>query len=123
MSRRDDGNQGSVAHGEIAHPVGDSQGDEVELRRNRLGDLLKYLACRRVALIGEPLDALAVVVIADIAREGHHGPGAVIAHGSLHRLKVEGSVDHFDKTDCAHAAIIGVLGRVGLGKCHLTTIP
>jgi hypothetical protein len=62
-------------------------------------------------------------VISDIAREGHHGPGAVIAYGSLHRLKVEGSVDHFDKTDCTHAAIIGVLGRVGLGKYHLTTIP
>ena len=123
MSRRHDGDQGSVTHGEIAHPVGDGQSDEVELRRNRLGDLLQDLAGRRVPLIGEPLDALAVVVIADIAREGHHGPGAVIAHGGLHRLKVEGSVDHFDKTDCAHAAIIGVLGRVGLGKCHLTTIP
>ena len=123
MSRRHDGDQGSVTHGEIAHPVGDSQGDEVELRRNRLGDLLKYLACRGVALVGEPLDALAVVVIAHIAREGHHGPSAVITHGSLHRLKVEGSVDHFDKTDSTHAAIIGVLGRVGLGTCHLTTIP
>ena len=123
MSRRHDGDQGCVTYGEIAHPVGDSQGDEVELSRNRLGDLLKYLASRRVALIGEPLDILAVVVIADIAREGDHGTGAVITHGSLHRLKVEGSVDHFDKTDCTHAAIIGVLGRVGLGKCHSTTLP
>ena len=123
VSRRHDGNQRRISDGEIADSVSHCQGDEIELGRYRVGHLLKHLARRGVPLIGEPLHALAMVVIAHIAREGHDSPGAVIAHGSLHRLEVEWSVDHFNKTNCAHAAIIGVLGQLGLGKRHPPTLP
>ncbi len=101
----------------------DSERDEIELRRNRLGYLLQDVTGGGVALVGQSIHALSMIMIAHIARERDDRASAIITHGSLHHLEVEGSVDHFDKTDCAHAAIIGVLGQVGLGKYHLITLP
>ncbi len=90
--------------------MGNREGDQIELSGDGLRHLLQDITGRRVPLVRQPLDALAVVVIADVAREGHHGTGAVIAHCSLHRLKLQWPIDHFDKTYCAHEAIIGALG-------------
>ena len=110
MCRRHDGNQRSITDGEIAHSMGNSEGDQIKLSGDGLRHLLQDITGRRVPLIGQPLDALAVVVIADVTREGHHGTGTVIAHCSLHRLTIEWPIDHFDQTDCAHEAIISALG-------------
>lgn len=61
-------------------------------------------------LIRQALDALALVVIAHVSREGYDGAGSIITDDGHHRLGIEWSIDHFDKTNCAHAAIIGALG-------------
>ena len=122
MGRRHDRDERGVTDSEIAHAMSDCQCNEIEVGHDRLGDLQQYFLRRGMAFVGQALDTLAVIVIAHVAREGDDRTCAVIAHRRLHRLEVQWSVDHLDKTNCAHAAIIGVPGRFGLGKVYFTAV-
>ena len=107
----------------VATSMSHSKSDQLELRRDRFGDTTQNLTRRRVPLVGEPFDALAVIVIADITREGDNCAGAVIADGILHCPEIKGTIDCFNKTDCAHAPITIRLGAVSLGTYHTRAIP
>ena len=78
--------QGAVADLERAGPVGDGDGDDVETLGDLGRDVGQDVTGGGMGLVVQAQDPAAVVVVADVAGEGHHGtrPGVVDEGG--HRL-------------------------------------
>ncbi len=65
----DDRNEGRLANRQRADSMGYHQAHELELTRDRLGDLLEHGSGGRVPLVRERTDLFAMVVVAHIAAE------------------------------------------------------
>jgi hypothetical protein len=83
---------GDVANAEVTGPMDDAQADHPPRREKPVGQVARDLLGGGMAGVVEHVDRLAVVVLADVADEGHDGTGARMANGLDDLVDREGGV-------------------------------
>ena len=92
-----------------------------EFRDDLLSDQTEYVRSIGMALVLQAQDMLAMVVVTDIAAEGHQRSGTVVIREPLKRLGIKAVHGDIDMTDCGHGPIIRVRGRSGTLRTSVTS--
>lgn len=100
--------QGCLADGDRANPMGYGQGNDFEPGRDLTCDLTQYLLGRWVPFVGEGGNLSSVVVIPDVATEGHDRSSPVITHETFQSPHIEGRFPDFGQPNLSHPVIIAL---------------